>query len=447
MKRNWIFLAVAAVALLVAIVAAAPFIAEMRTPPSESAGDEPALGTDPSTRERTAPHRRRRAEYAEFLRYLDERRADGKPTTLRELLGPDPPDADNAAVELVAALKAVTADVGEDSAFPKVGPWGERPFEEQTPEQFEELRVFVERLRPFCGRVAKALDRPRCRLPVPGGIDETFEDSIRALQRASRILIAAARADADVERRLEALTTLLRLARRNEPTTEIASMVNTALAKAAVAAIRDGIARNELAPGVVRARLDALLTTDWIATGPAFFELQFVGFLANARAWIDRGFRLPEGTQEFLTSRSPSPEELLAVTDALEEASRLPSSPYGKYAARADALEEHLGAAGPGVGVSLFVRSIGDVEAACRLARIALAAGEYRSTHDDFPASLDDLKPMFVDGVPLNPMTDAPLVYERTETGARLATEARSHDDADHEELIRERCLVWELKR
>jgi hypothetical protein len=55
---------------------------------------------------------------------------------------------------------------------------------------------------------------------------------------------------------------------------------------------------------------------------------------------------------------------------------------------------------------------------------------------------------MFADGVPLDPFTDAPFVYERTPAGLRIASFGRLADeDALDEETLRERCLVWDLKR
>ena len=87
-------------------------------------------------------------------------------------------------------------------------------------------------------------------------------------------------------------------------------------------------------------------------------------------------------------------------------------------------------------------------DGATRLARIALAAAEHRATHGDFPASLDELKPMFPDGVPLDPYTDAPFVYEKTAAGVRIASAGRLPEDAPLDDAtLRERCLVWELKR
>jgi hypothetical protein len=95
--------------------------------------------------------------------------------------------------------------------------------------------------------------------------------------------------------------------------------------------------------------------------------------------------------------------------------------------------------ASPGV-----VESFARTAAGARLARVALAV----AAHRDFPPSLDELRPMFPDGVPLDPFTDAPFIYEKTATGARVASLGRlSEDEPLADPTLRERCLVWELKR
>jgi len=86
---------------------------------------------------------------------------------------------------------------------------------------------------------------------------------------------------------------------------------------------------------------------------------------------------------------------------------------------------------------------------ACRdLTRIGIRTAEACVVHADFPASLDDLKPMFPDGVPLDPFTDAPFVYEKTATDVRIASVGRLPEDKPLDDAtLRKRCLVWELKR
>src|SRR5207247_290315 len=87
-------------------------------------------------------------------------------------------------------------------------------------------------------------------------------------------------------------------------------------------------------------------------------------------------------------------------------------------------------------------------DARVRLARVALALGEFRATHGDFPSSLDDLRSAFPDGLPLDPFTDAPFVYERVPDGVRVASRGRlaSEPAMIFDEAAAD-VLGWELKR
>jgi len=144
------------------------------------------------------------------------------------------------------------------------------------------------------------------------------------------------------------------------------------------------------------------------------------------------------------------PEKVVAYCEPLSAAIRIRPGRYADYrravslavAARAD----------PSLPMAYFIQTSAErfcrTDAATRLARVALAAAEHRATHGDFPASLDELKPMFPDGVPLDPFTDAAFVYEKTATGVRIASAGRLADDRPIDEAtLRERVLVWELKR
>ena len=51
---------------------------------------------------------------------------------------------------------------------------------------------------------------------------------------------------------------------------------------------------------------------------------------------------------------------------------------------------------------------------------IALALAAWRSEHDSYPKTLDDLAPKYLDAVPMDYFTDQPLRYERTADGYRF---------------------------
>ena len=445
--------------LVVALLGAASFVVKWRVSsnafPRE---DEGAAGEPESRSEEPGPERRRPRQrstevdpYADFRRYVDDRRAAGKPTTLRELLGPDPPDAENAAVEIKAALEALIAELGEQDTWPKAGPWGDVPIEEQTTEQMEELREFVKRFGPFLDRVAAALDRSRCRLPL---LDAPLGSGpgVKLMRHTAGVLSAVATADADAGRRIDAMRTLLRLGRKDEPVAALHTMVDIATAMGAVTALRAAFERNEVDAARTRAALDDLLSRTWVPNGTRFAEMSVIETASMLQRWIDGD--LGADPPKWIGNTPPPPaDELVAGLELLEDGARVPTSSFVDYRrATTDVWQRAKAAGGTSKNLCVMLDKLADTLGRCdamsRLGRIALAAAEYRATHGDFPASLDELKPMFADGVPLDPFTDAPFVYERTATGVRIASRGRIADEPPpDDELLRERRLVWELKK
>jgi len=451
---------VGAIVLVVALLAAAPFVADMRSSSSGSPADavepadEPPPRADPAKPLQAQPRTRSEEEdpYAEFRRYVEDRRAAGKPTTLRELLGPDPPDAENAAVEISAALDALYTEFGEESAWPKVDLWSDVPVAEQTPEQVQELREFVGRFRPFLGRLGSALDRPRCRFPTPSGPGGSVP-GIRVIRKTCNLLMLIARATRDVDPllRIEALRILLSLGRKDEAVTSFGVALDYATAMGGVRALHPALEKNEVDPLRARRVLDELLRASWLPLGPRFSELDLIGSMELMQAWIDGS--LPPDLAKLGWNGPPPAAEIVAGLLLMEEASRLPAVPFPEYARMVKDIEQRSEREGKAcenllAGHPKVAAALGRTDAAMRLARIALAAAEFRATHGDFPASLDELKPMFPDGVPLDPFTDVPFVYEKTGTGVRIASAGRLADEATIDEAtLRDRCLVWELKR
>jgi hypothetical protein len=387
--------------------------------------------------------------------FADELRARGVPTTLDELNGPPPPAAENAAAELTAALDALHAEFGREgdrtSRWPNVGSWGDSvtPIRDETPERVAELRAHLRLLRPFRARVAAALDRPRLRFApqadsvVPQTVGTT---TLRSLQRILSTIAVGSDEPAD---RLSAIEIQLRLAARDEPVTSAQPLVDLALAGGAIQAIRDGLEHGELDAAVARPRLDPLLAPYWPDACVRFARLQLAGAL-RISAWLADGGDigdLPEGVRLDDDRAKLEPERLRVLAD-------LTSIPTAPFTALLRAVQERGESPdgelhGSAYSVFLAARTAGQREAASRLARIALAAVAYRNEHGDFPASLDDLRPAFADGVPLDPFTDASFLYARTDTGVRLASRGTLADATEppDEDTLRERCLLWNLPR
>jgi hypothetical protein len=408
----------------------------------------------------------------QFRDYVVQLRAAGTPTTLLELYGADAPDDENAAPEITAALRWLDDEVGPDRDWTVVGPWrrdasidDERPwFERASPDELHDLAGFLDRVRPFFDRVAAALERPRCRFPLR--VDAFgFPDSagVSSIQRLTRVVGARAFADPASATRVEGCRELLLVARRFEPLLPIGPMVQAAAATLAATALRHGVEIGVVDAATARAAVDPLLAPTWLDVGRSVAVVDMVQTLSNFQAALDFRGEAPANERpadafmtDLMTRMKDAPREVMVrqcesivgYCEDLREASELPTRPFSAYLRRSRAMVAAAREPRSAIVIPSAAERAGRTEAACRLARVALAVAERRSVDGEFPASLDALRPMFADGVPLDPFTDAPFVYERTPTGVRIESAGRLAEDAALDEpMLRERCLVWELKR
>ncbi len=400
-----------------------------------------------------SPHRSRRgvSDDGPFRRYVDELRAAGRPTSLRQLAGEGPRDAENAAPELQAVLDAINERFGTESTWPRIGPWGTSDvrLEDETPERIAELRTFLAPFGQYFARVASALDRPRCRFPIRG--PDGFEDAkgTATVRHLARLLGAQSVVAAEPAERIESARTLLRLAEKNEPVLVIDWMVGPAAAVQAIKGIGSGVETGALDATTTRAAVDGVLRDDWTSRGPKWLIANVTQTVSMVRAALDGDVPADvERIIEMSTFRATAPlVEGLRVVDA---AARVQPASRAEYLRSALAFQEQLAAAKDthafvvGKGVQLLVRA----DAASRLARVALAVADRRARTGQFPASLNELATDFSGDVPTDPFTGAPFVYERTDSGVRIASLGRLPEEIPHEEDERtERGLVWELHR
>jgi len=413
-----------------------------------------------------------------FFAYLEERHAAGLPTSYAELEGEPPPDSDNGAPALDAAVKKLMQEHGPTSSWkysafdvafevPDGAPWPDF----LTAEQTTEIGRVVAAFGAWSQERDAALSKPRMRLPPradPSGVP--MDEVVRVLQNASRIIGMQASAAADPAARLAACRALLVMGHRGGDGQVIRRLAAMSCATSGAHCLRHGIEIGAFDPSAARAACDELLRTAFVDDVRRAMKTFAVEIIEQYRAIVEgraattsdrlKGWAWAEHRFDKLWAsirgkpRQLDPERGMARTivevcrglDAAADAdaSMLTSQPASWRLAHGDVLRlcemDNV--------VAKVMRSARRTDAVARLARVGMAVAEFRAQHGDFPSSLDELKPAFADGVPLDPFTDAPFVYEKTPTGVRVASAARGQDDPPIEGTTpRMMGLVWELKR
>ena len=398
-------------------------------------------------------------------------RATGVAVEYDDLRGPPVPPEENGAADLQAALAWLAANMPSENEWKAPGPWNaSRDADWQdhaTPADWAELADLAAKLDPFLRLVEKAAAKPAIEfLDDPRDVFGFADGAhIRTLQRIQRVVFASAAGARDEARRLDAIACEAALAGRLSCTTVIDHMVAMAIGAESTRRTRSEIESGRLDAATARARLDPLLRTQWLARVPRILGAERVYLLQAYRTVLEGTFPWPkrkwyERVWDNITRRgtlSSSFDEIgrgmalpiVAFSERLREAEAVPLRHGPDYAKEIQRLVGDTRSAGPvGDFVPQLLTLLTRTDAQQRLARVALAAAEHRATHGDFPASLDELKPMFPDGLPLDPYTDAPFVYARTASGARIASLGRLPEETPLDDAtLRERVLVWEVKR
>jgi hypothetical protein len=283
------------------------------------------------------------------------------------------------------------------------------------------------------------------------------------VQQAQRILVATAIGSPDTAKRLDAIVHLATIGSRVECPGGLDQILAVMLTAAAARETRRALVRGTVDPVAARARLDPLYRTRWIDRMAPLISGTRAGVIQMYRTVLDGTFPREELLKAAETMKSvtstplfgdlPKPgaaARIVSDCEGLTRALAVPVSSYSEYRAAVAKAMTPPGEQPSAEAVSMSRRISAHcrTDAAQRLARIALAAAEHRATRGDFPASLDDLAWAFPDGIPLDPFNEMPFVFEDTATGVRIAsvgwTAGQTPPDAAE---LRERCLVWELRR
>jgi hypothetical protein len=407
-----------------------------------------------------------------FHDYIAKLRAEGAPTTFDELNGPMPLDAENAAPEIEAAYEAFVAEFGPPADWP-AGAWNWEIFprsEEDlpAPEDLAALTAFADRARPFAERIATAISRPRCRFALRQGtvLPGLTSGASYAVGNSLPLLDDVARHASDAAVRLDACRTLALIAARLETRGFSETRLAMDAADRCAGALRAGLADRSITPSLARATLDPLLRARWLPRLPACvrfdaaeFAFEYGALLAGrygpTAGALERAARDVDDTVARMGGSSRPrrwepghADEIVAACEFARATAAIATDSYAAFHREYRALEERHEPPHGRRGSHFLAAALTHLDAEIRLARVALAAAEFREERGELPASLDELRPRFDDGIPLDPFTGASFAYLRTADGVRVSSPGYLPEEPRSDQSSwRDRGLVWELQR
>jgi hypothetical protein len=393
---------------------------------------------------------------------LTELRAEGYALSPTELVGPEPPTADNGAPLLDAAVAKMTKIAGDRKGWTAPGPWKDdfdaRKFV-SDPDATREAREFLARLAPAMADIDEASRRAVLRWPVEDALDAPVP-SVPTLQHVQQVLSVRQLAAEWPDDAIEATRVALSIGRKVRATRLIEAFLAAAGRRAAVDGLRVKIEQRAIPAGPARAALDSELREEcalsvelcarleiavWASAFESLYRDDDRSSDAAGSAPIADG--LAEFRSPWVRYRSGTPCDVLRL---LRDLSRVPAQPPADCLRSVQRLRDESRPIAEVFAVAgeAAAKQRPLLDAKLRLARVALAATERSETSDVWPASLGQLSDMFPDGIPLDPFTGRPFLYERDGRAVRIASAGRSDDEpAISESELVERGLVWTIKR
>jgi hypothetical protein len=383
-------------------------------------------------------------EKAEFERRVAAIRAAGQPTTPEELVPKPIPDDENAAVllrEAHALLEKIeeAPDSGDLLMYVDEDEWD------------DEDRALAEKYfrdtAPFRQLVERAAAQPGfdARYPYADGF-EALDETLFWLQAVGNHYRWQQQLDREphgcTERLIARVRLLLDLADLPPATTVLRWLVCGSMRDEAIGLIRIAQGRPGFDAAALRRKLEPRIARAEIPRGPpaSVIDSERVCHLICIRNWLaGSAIDVESLAPEWVRMTSPGNRRLL-YRDA-----NLALEAFARVRAASDATPEEahrfeldgpddltlypLATTATTIFPRVFAKYTEQV-AALRLARAALAVLEHRQANGRWPAGLPA-------GLPTDPYTGRPLIYEGTATGVRLrAASPRREDDED---------LAWEF--
>ena len=387
--------------------------------------------------------------------------AEGFVTTAAEWNRSPKDPAENGAHEIHEADAMLIAACGPMSTWTAAGPWRndlEWPWwEHASEEDLQALDRMLEAAHPALDRCAAAVERPYLRWAISADFLASSGE-VPHLQHLLQVLEAQAVRGPSPADRLQAVRTRLLAARRAEGTTLITSMVLMAGAAGAVQDVRYLVVTGALSGAEVRERLDGDLVFDASGRLPELVRAEIVA-MSELQRRLYSGRMKDERGQPMVPILTNSPKSRLLAWvfggpgDGLEALARAAEVNESSFADRMRAYRRIDDSSGkfPRMFVCVWPQmatKCARLDAALRLARIALAVKAQRETAGAGPASIDAIVDAFPDGVPLDPFTDAPFEYDVRAGDVRIASAGRLPTDAPVSPgELDEQGLAWVFPR
>ncbi len=410
---------------------------------------------------------------SKFERRVEELRASGEPVTLEEAMALREPVADdeNAALVLLdayAVLDAVKGDYGEDLPWVIDSPLGVR----RSAEMQAVVDSYLSDREAGMALVRDSARLPKSRYPLDlsdGPLTAVMNHLNGVRDAPCLFALSAGRhaAGGDADAVMADLATANHVGRSlgDEPFV-MSGLVRWAVHSVWIDGLEQSLALCELPPAQLRRLRETLaaeeVAFDWHAAtvvervsgiwmarepndwGPPDWrelrmpELLLRSFSPSSR-WRD-GLFLLEWMERWVEAAGRPPRE------RLREAERLKAECEQAMAGRRSSYPVSDATAGL---APLHLKESVRHAAILRAARTALAVEEWRVQHGDWPDSLAQLVPEYLDAVPQDPFSDGEIVYRRTADGARVYSvgeNAMDDEGITHAEVTAESKDAWDEK-
>ncbi len=369
-------------------------------------------------------------------RVIEDLRARAVATSFEELVGTPPDPGENGWEEIAAALAWRDGHLADGWEQRVVGPRNYRfasPWwRNASEEDLARLAEFLDGLAPCFVHLEAAAGMPTIRWPLPPRDSDGARDDLpplRAIEAPQGLLEMRAHGAVEPATRRRAIATLFRMGQRiDERVGPYAGIAAECLLRSGYAALREEFRSGIGDPAAARAELDPLLTLRRIDSMPTAIAAartgacEYVPQLLDGSAFVDRRFweRARDAAANARAGRNPfapfldiDPILAVATISGIDRAAAIPHSWDRSYdEAFLQCLGEQPANFRPATPLHMRIDTARQIDAAIRIARIALAACVYRMEQGEWPRTAAELRGLFPEGeLPTDPYTGEGFVW------------------------------------